>query len=120
MLLGGLFEALLRHGVMLVITSNSPPGELYRDGLQRARFLPAIALLERELEVIALDGGVDYRLRQLRRQPIYLDSRDPSTAGQLQNLFDGLAPEHGDSGTNLKVGGRALRCDSPARGCRLV
>jgi cell division protein ZapE len=108
MLLGGLFEALLRHGVMLVITSNSPPDELYRDGLQRARFLPAIALLERELEVIALDGAMDYRLRQLRRQPIYLDSRDPSTATQLQKLFDGLAPEHGDSGTHLTISGRSL------------
>lgn len=108
MLLGGLFEALLRHGVMLVITSNSPPGDLYRNGLQRARFLPAIELLERELEVIALDGGVDYRLRQLRRQPIYLDSQDPSTATRLQDLFDGLAPEHGDSGSSLTVAGRSL------------
>jgi hypothetical protein len=49
MLLGGLFQALLRYDVLLVITSNVPPGELYRDGLQRSRFLPAIALLEREL-----------------------------------------------------------------------
>ncbi|HWW19604.1 MAG TPA: cell division protein ZapE [Steroidobacteraceae bacterium] len=108
MLLGGLFEALLRYGVMLVITSNSPPGELYRDGLQRARFLPAIDLLERELEVIGLEGAVDYRLRQLRRQPIYLDSHAPTTATQLQNLFEQLAPEHGDAGTNLKVSGRSL------------
>src|ERR1700728_2049631 len=54
MLLAGLFEALLRYGVLLVITSNVPPNELYRDGLQRSRFLPAIALLERELEVLAL------------------------------------------------------------------
>jgi cell division protein ZapE len=108
MLLAGLFEALLRYGVMLVITSNSPPGELYRDGLQRARFAPAIALLERELEVIALPGAVDYRLRQLRRQPIYLDSNAPQTPGQLQNLFEELAPEHGEEGTNLKVNGREL------------
>jgi cell division protein ZapE len=109
MLLGGLFEALLRYGLMLVITSNSPPGELYRDGLQRARFLPAIALLEGELEVIALEGGVDYRLRQLRRQPIYLDSHSPATASQLQNLFEQLAPQHGDTGTNLRISGRWLQ-----------
>jgi cell division protein ZapE len=108
MLLGGLFEALLRYGVMLVITSNSPPQELYRDGLQRGRFLPAINLLQRELEVLAIEGGVDYRLRQLRRQPIYLDSNAAQTASQLQQLFDHLATGHGDSGTHLKVSGRTL------------
>lgn len=111
MLLGGLFEALLRYGVLLVITSNSPPGELYREGLQRARFLPAIELLERELEVIALAGTEDYRLRRLRREPIYLDSHAPGTSAQLENLFKELAPEHGEGGTNLKVSGRTL----PAR-----
>jgi cell division protein ZapE len=108
MLLAGLFEALLRYGVFFVITSNSPPGELYRDGLQRARFLPAIALLETQLEVIGMDGAVDYRLRQLRRQPIYLDSHSPGSAAQLKNLFEELAPEHGESGTNLNVSGRLL------------
>jgi len=108
MLLGGLLEALLREGVLMVITSNSPPNELYRDGLQRSRFLPAIELLERELEVIAMDGGVDYRLRQLQRQPIYLDSGNPDTAAQLQKIFDGLATEPEESSTNLKVCGRTL------------
>jgi cell division protein ZapE len=109
MLLGGLLEALLRYGVMLVITSNSPPHELYRDGLQRSRFLPAIELLQRELEVISLDSGIDYRLRQLRRQPIYLDSQAPDTASRLKNLFDELAPAHGETGTNLKISGRTLQ-----------
>ena len=79
MLLGGLFEELLRQGVTLVITSNVPPSGLYRDGLQRARFLPAITLLERELEVLEVDGGTDYRLRQLRQAPIYLMAADPAT-----------------------------------------
>jgi cell division protein ZapE len=109
MLLGGLFEALLRHGVMLVITSNSPPADLYREGLQRSRFLPAIQLLERELEVIAIHGGMDYRLRQLQRQPIYLDSNAATTPARLQALFDQLATEHGDSTTALKVCGRTLQ-----------
>jgi len=108
MLLGGLFEALLRHGVLLVITSNLPPQDLYRDGLQRSRFLPAIELLERELEVIAMDGGVDYRLRHLRRQPIYLDSHAADSRAGLQKIFDELATGQADSSTNLKVCGRTL------------
>jgi cell division protein ZapE len=109
MLLGALFEALLRSGVWLVITSNLPPRELYRGGLQRERFLPAIALLERDLEVLHVDGGVDYRLRQLQRRPIYLDSRAGDSGAQLQALFDDLAGEHGDSATELRIAGRKLR-----------
>ena len=109
MLLGGLFEALLRHDVLLVITSNQPPRELYRHGLQRSRFLPAIDLLERELEVLAVAGGVDFRLRQLQRRPIYLDSRAAGTGAQLQSLFDELAGDHGERATELRVSGRRLR-----------
>ncbi|MGC2460306.1 MAG: cell division protein ZapE [Steroidobacteraceae bacterium] len=109
MLLGGLCEALLRYDVLLVITSNVPPRELYRDGLQRSRFLPAIAVLERELEVLAVDGGVDFRLRQLRRRPIYLDSRAADSPAQLQSLFDELAGDHGASDAELRISGRRLR-----------
>jgi len=87
MILGALFAALLRQGVALVITSNLAPHELYRDGLQRSRFLPTIALLERSLEQCSLDGATDYRLRQLQRVPIYLDSRAPDSNEQIQRLF---------------------------------
>ena len=85
------------------------PSELYRDGLQRSRFLPAVALLERELEVLALDGAVDYRLRQLQRRPIYLDSHAADSGTQLQALFDELAGDHGERGIELRVSGRRLR-----------
>jgi cell division protein ZapE len=111
MLLGGLFAALLEQGVVLLITSNVPPEDLYRDGLQRSRFLPAIALLRSRLEVIAMQGGVDYRLRQLQRQPIYLDSNAPDTGAALEHLFDDLAPEEGEDDTRLEVCGRIV----PAR-----
>jgi cell division protein ZapE len=109
MLLGALFEALLRHGVVPVITSNLPPAELYRNGLQRERFLPAIALLERALELVAVDGGIDYRLRRLQRSAIYLDSADTDSEAQLQRLFDDLAGDHGERALELRIAGRRLR-----------
>jgi len=109
MLLGALFEALLQHGVLLVITSNLAPRELYRDGLQRERFLPAIALLERALEVVEVDAGIDYRLRRLQRSPIYLDSAASDSDSQLQRLFDDLAGDHGERAVELAIAGRQLR-----------
>ncbi|HVN99723.1 MAG TPA: cell division protein ZapE [Steroidobacteraceae bacterium] len=106
MLLGTLFEGLLRASVTLVFTSNVPPAGLYRDGLQRARFLPAIALLETRLDVLEVDAGTDYRLRQLRRAPIWLDGADPGTPARLAALFAELAGQHGESTRHLAIGGR--------------
>ena len=116
MLLGGLFEELLRQGVTLVFTSNVPPSGLYRDGLQRARFLPAIALLERELDVLQVDAGTDYRLRQLRRAPIYLASGDPATPKQLDSLFSELAGVHAESARHIVLNGRTLTAHKRAGG----
>jgi len=82
---------LFRRGVTLVATSNVPPQELYKDGLQRQRFLPAITLLQDHVEVLHLHGGIDYRLRQLEQAPTYLDSTLPGTAAQLQARFAALA-----------------------------
>ena len=65
MILAGLIDALFRRGVTLVATSNIPPADLYRDGLQRSRFLPAIALLETHLQLTHLDSTTDYRYRTL-------------------------------------------------------
>jgi cell division protein ZapE len=96
MILAALFEGLFRRGVTLVATSNTAPQDLYKDGLQRERFLPAIDLLRKHMDVLHLDGGVDYRLRQLEQAPTYLDSTLPGTALQLQQRFAALA---GDSAT---------------------
>ena len=116
MILGALFQALTDAGVTLVVTSNEAPAGLYRDGLQRARFLPAIALLERQLECVAVDAGVDYRLRQLRQAPIYLASQDAATPARLQALFAQLGDGHGEHGRHLQVGGRTLVARARAGG----
>jgi cell division protein ZapE len=91
MILHGLVAALLARGVVLVMTSNTPPARLYAGGLQRERFLPAIALLERQLDVVELAAGPDYRLRQLEATSTYLDSGDPQTLPRLRELFTRLA-----------------------------
>jgi len=108
MILAGLFTGLTRRGVTLVATSNVPPHELYRDGLQRERFLPAIALLERHLDVVHLAGSTDYRLRQLTEAGIYLSADAPGTPERLEALFNGLAGEESRGGGTIEVAGRAI------------
>src|SRR6185312_10135241 len=79
MILGTLFESLFRRGVTLVATSNVPPKDLYKDGLQRARFLPAMSLLERDTRIHTLHVATDYRLIQLTQSGTYLASSAPDT-----------------------------------------
>jgi len=101
MILGGLFVALFKRGVTLVATSNVAPRNLYKDGLQRQRFLPTIDLLEQHLDLIAVDGNTDYRLRRLTQAGTYLPSNAPDTLQRLQELFDELADHDGDNGAAL-------------------
>ena len=108
MILGGLFEALFARGITLVATSNVPPAGLYRDGLQRARFLPAIALLERHTEIVEVDGGIDYRLRELERAPLYLECGDPDSEEQLARRFEALAGEPGTGPGTIEINDRPI------------
>jgi cell division protein ZapE len=108
MILAGLLEGLFRRGVTLVATSNVAPRDLYKDGLQRQRFLPAIGLIEAHLDVLELDSGTDYRLRRLERAPTYLDSGDPGTPAALERLFDSLAGKGTKRGATLIVEGRPI------------
>jgi cell division protein ZapE len=109
MILAGLFGALLKRGVALVFTSNVKPRDLYRNGLQRERFLPTIALLEKHCDVVAVDGGVDYRLRQLTAASIYLPSGDTGTPKKLEELFDDLSDEDVESGHDISVNHRKIK-----------
>jgi cell division protein ZapE len=108
MLLGGLFKGLVDRGVTLVFTSNVPPSGLYRDGLQRQRFLPAIALLERHCEPVCVDGGSDYRLRQLTRAPIWLQGGSAAADAEMAEIFEDLADGPGTVGGVLAVEGREI------------
>ena len=91
MLLGRLFQYLIKQKVILVITSNLPPGELYKDGLQRARFLPAIKLLEQHTQIVKLEGELDYRLQKIENNPVYLDANDSHPEQLLEQAFASLA-----------------------------
>ncbi|MGE0581970.1 MAG: cell division protein ZapE [Steroidobacteraceae bacterium] len=108
MILARLFSALLDRGVTLVFTSNVPPKGLYRDGLQRKRFLPAIAMLEKHTEVIAVDAGVDYRLRELAKASLYIDSRSPDAPAAMTRLFEFFADGPGTAGGHIEVSGREI------------
>jgi cell division protein ZapE len=110
MLLAGLFQGLLRNGVTLVFTSNLPPSELYRDGLQRQRFLPAIGLIEQHCEQLELDAGEDYRLRLLARAPLYLDARAAGVERQLAARFEDLCGESPRGGGIVEIEGRPIAC----------
>lgn len=116
MILGGLFEHLFRQGVTLVVTSNIVPNDLYKDGLQRSRFMPAIALINEHTRVVNVDGGVDYRLRTLEQAELYHYPLDEGADISLQKSFTRLNPdvEHIEEGVGLLIEGRQIlaRCVS--------
>ena len=108
MLLAGLLDALFERGVTLVTTSNCRPDDLYKDGLQRARFLPAIKLLNTYLQVLHLDGHVDYRLRYLEQAELFHVPLDAAAEAALQEAFVQLNPEASQRDTELDIEGRAI------------
>jgi cell division protein ZapE len=109
MILANLFTALLKRGVALVFTSNVKPKDLYKNGLQRDRFVPTIALLEKSCEIVHIEGGADYRLRQLTAAPIYLPSGDAATHAKLSELFDDLSDEDVETDHDISVNHRKIR-----------
>ncbi len=94
MLLAGLLETLFELGVSFVTTSNIVPDRLYENGLQRERFLPAIAFLQQHTEVVQVDGGFDYRLRALEQAEIYYTPSGTVANIELLQCMNNLAPEH--------------------------
>lgn len=109
MILGSLLEKLFARGVTLVATSNIAPDELYRDGLQRDRFEPAIELIKAHTRVIHMQGDVDYRLQFLENAETYLTPPGSEADQSLSNDFDHVAPEAGRNDEILEIEGRRLR-----------
>lgn len=110
MILAGLLAALFRRGVVLVATSNIEPHNLYADGLQRERFLPTIALLQRHTKVVNVDGSTDYRLRTLESAKLYYCPLDEAADASLDQCFARLMVKGSTlrERVALKIEGRSI------------
>lgn len=116
MILGRLLEGLFARGVTLVATSNVAPDDLYQDGLQRQRFVPAIEALKQHTKIIHLDDGIDYRLRLLQQAGTYLFPNDPSAQAKLRRYFDESASSQISSQQFITVNHRDIRTQHCAKG----
>ncbi|EPC5390686.1 TPA: AFG1 family ATPase [Serratia liquefaciens] len=109
MLLATLLQALFARGITLVATSNIPPDDLYCNGLQRARFLPAIDLINEYCDVMNVDAGIDYRLRTLTQAHLYLTPLDEQTRQTMDQMFVKLAGKKGEAAPVLQINHRPLQ-----------
>ncbi|NDP42634.1 MAG: cell division protein ZapE [Aromatoleum sp.] len=107
MILGRLLDALLTRGVVFVMTSNYPPDGLWPDGIQRDRFLPAIALLREWLDVVEVDAGVDYRLRALEKVEVYHTPLGADADAALAAVFETMRTGP-DEDSKLTIEARTL------------
>ena len=112
MILGALMDHLFARGVTLVATSNIIPDKLYENGLQRQRFMPAIAQIIKNCEVVNLDNGMDYRLRALTRAELYHWPLDAQAEVAMSDAFNSLVPtrEEVRKGVFIEVEGRDILC----------
>lgn len=115
MILHRLLDALFDNGVGFVTTSNFRPDDLYPNGLHRDRVLPAIALLNDKLDVIAVDAGVDYRCRAMEQVKLYHTPLGPQADAQMNQAFTQLAESH-DENPLLHIEAREIRARRKAGG----
>jgi cell division protein ZapE len=116
MILGRLFERLFAEDVVIVATSNRPPDELYKNGLNRQLFVPFIALLKQKLDLFELAGPHDYRLRQLMAAPVWHAPRGPAADDAMESAWRRLTAGAAPQAVTLDVAGRALRVEREAAG----
>ncbi len=120
MILGRLFEALFSAGVVIVATSNYAPDELYRNGLKRELFLPFIAIIKEKLDVLQLEGGVDWRRRRLIGTRTYHVPLGAAASAALREAFAALTDGAAPAPDSLIVQGRTLRLARAAQGVLLA
>jgi len=108
MLLGRLFDVLFENHVIVVATSNRPPDDLYKDGINRQLFLPFIATLKEKLDVHRLAGPVDYRLDRIKGMPVYLTPVDQAAAAALDRAWSELTDDAPGAPLDIALLGRKL------------
>ena len=108
MLLGRLFEHLFSLGVTLVATSNVPPDQLYKDGLQRERFLPAIRQIKSHTQVLEVGGDTDYRLRHMQDTQLFYVPAGAKADQHLERVFQRLVGHHQPASGDLAFNGRSI------------
>jgi len=116
MILGRLFERLFAENVVIVATSNRPPDDLYKNGLNRQLFLPFIALIKQRLELVEVSGPHDFRLRQLMAAPVWYAPLGPAADEALDRAWRRLTGGAAAQALTLDIGGRALRVEREAAG----
>ena len=116
MIMRRLLEGLFEQGCVLVTTSNIAPDDLYRDGLQREQFLPAITLLKQNVDVIHVDGGIDYRLRLLEQAGVYHTPVNGASESKLEQAFMSIARHEGETDYPLEIENRIITARRHAKG----
>ncbi|MGI9418511.1 MAG: cell division protein ZapE [Geminicoccaceae bacterium] len=116
MILGRLFDRLFDLGLIMVSTSNFPPDRLYEEGLNRDRFLPFIARLKKELDVVCLKGPSDYRLERLQNLPVYYCPDGPEAKAALARIFALLTDDAEGAAAEIEIGSRLVVVPKAARG----
>jgi cell division protein ZapE len=117
MIVGRLLQALLSHGTVIVTTSNSPPGELYKDGLNRDLFLPAIKLMEIRFDVVSLESPTDYRLGRVKARESFVTPLGARANAHIQKIWERLADVAKGEPRDIPVLGRNLHVPECAHGC---
>jgi cell division protein ZapE len=116
MILGRLFEQLFEHGVVIVATSNTPPDRLYEGGLNRQLFLPFIAEIKQRLDVVELNGAIDYRMQRLAGVHVYMEPLGPEADAAMDAAWLRLTDTPKGASTALTVLGRKLPVPQAAKG----
>jgi cell division protein ZapE len=117
MIVGRLFQALLAHGTVIITTSNLPPDRLYKDGLNRDLFVPAVKLMESNFDVIPLASPTDYRLGRVKARESFVTPLGAKADAHVQRIWERLTDVQKGEPCEIPVLGRSLHVPQSAHGC---